>query len=244
MSPALRQKLAPSAVMCGFFGLLGWAFYIVSFKREPLQDWMVYYGAARAVWDGNLALLFDGYAFTDELNRQFGDWLSWPLPLHPWLYPPHFLLVLLPFGVLPFALAYGLFMAATAALLAGVLWSLAETSAQRHLYLVSLLLCPATAITVCLGQNAFLTAALLLGGFAWLKRYPALAGIFLGLLTYKPQLWLMVPVALVAAREWRIAARAAYTAVVAAIASAAIIGIEPWEGWIEVMTRPSELYRC
>jgi alpha-1,2-mannosyltransferase len=243
MSPPLRRKLTPSAVLCGAFGVLGWAFYVISFKREPLQDWMVYYGAGRAYWDGNLALLFDGYRFTDNLNQRFGDWLSWPLPLHPWLYPPHFLLLLLPFATVPFALGYALFIAATGAFLTGVLWSLAENRDQRRLYLLSLLLCPATAITVCLGQNAFLTAALLLGGFAWQKRYPVLASVLLGLLTYKPQLWLMVPVALIAARQWNVAGRAALTALIAATISVAVIGIEPWRGWIEIMTGPSELYR-
>ena len=243
MSPLLHRKLTPSVVLCGVFGVIGWAFYVISFKREPLQDWMAYYGAARAFWDGNLALLFDGYGFTDDLNQRFGDWLSWPLPLHPWLYPPHFLLLLLPFAIAPFAVGYVLFMITTGAFLVGILWSLAENRDQRRLYFWSLLLCPATAITVCLGQNAFLTAALLLGGFAWQKRYPVLAGVLLGLLTYKPQLWLMVPVALIAARQWSVVRRAALTALIATIVSVAVIGVEPWQDWIELITGPTELYR-
>jgi len=35
---------------------------------------------------------------TAVLNARFAHWLAHPLPLHPWLYPPHTLLLLLPFA--------------------------------------------------------------------------------------------------------------------------------------------------
>lgn len=243
MGLLLHRHVPPSAALCGAFGLLGWAFYLLSFVREPLQDWMVYYGAGRAYWDGNLALIFDGSRFTADLNDRFGAWLSWPLPLHPWLYPPHFLLFLLPFAALPFAIGYACFMAVTALCLASVLWWFSRARDQHWLYLLSALLCPATAINVCLGQNAFLTTALLFGGFAMLKQKPVIAGMLLGLLTFKPQLWLMVPVALLALRQWHAMTAAAVTALAVALASLAVFGAEPWRFWFELMTGPSELYR-
>ncbi|WP_029586365.1 glycosyltransferase 87 family protein [Bradyrhizobium sp. URHD0069] len=52
------------------------------------------------------------------------------------------------------------------------------------------------------GQNSTWTAALFGGGLSPLERRPLLAGGLLGLLIYKPQLGLLIPVAL-AGRHWR-----------------------------------------
>jgi alpha-1,2-mannosyltransferase len=43
------------------------------------------------------------------------------------------------------------------------------------------------------GQNGFLTASLLGGALAMLRRWPLLAGILFDLLSYKPQFGLMIP---------------------------------------------------
>ncbi|HEY2132321.1 MAG TPA: hypothetical protein VGH36_04995 [Acetobacteraceae bacterium] len=64
--------------------------------------WMVFHAAARAWFDGDLGLIFDAGRLTARLNAVFADRLSSPLPFHPWLYPPSYLLLLLPFGLLPF----------------------------------------------------------------------------------------------------------------------------------------------
>ena len=53
------------------------------------------------------------------------------------------------------------------------------------------------------GQNGFLTAALIGGTLGLLERRPALAGVCLGLLTYKPQFGLLFPIVLIADRRWR-----------------------------------------
>ncbi len=62
---------------------------------------------------------------------------------------------------------------------------------------------PAALWTMISGQNAFLTVGLFYGGLGLLTRSPAVAGILLGVLSYKPQLWILVPVALVAGRHWK-----------------------------------------
>jgi hypothetical protein len=49
------------------------------------------------------------------------------------------------------------------------------------------------------GQNGFLTAALLIGGWRALRWSPLLGGALLGLVTLKPQFYVLAPVALVAA---------------------------------------------
>jgi len=197
-------------------------------------DWMVFYGGVRCFFDGNLAGLFDGERFTTYLNSAFAGWLSQPLILRAWLYPPTTLLAMLPFGLLPFALSYAAFQVATAGLLAAVLWFGADRPNARIWAIGAALLGPAAAINAAMGQNAFLTTALLVGGFRVLRTRPALGGIILGLLTIKPQLWLLVPVALAAGREWRALAWSLAAAAALAVASLLVFGVEIWRQWLEL----------
>ncbi len=252
MIPPNRQQLALVTLVCAAAGLYGWAVFLSTFSHDgsigprynaPGTDWMVFYAAARAFFDGNLPLIFDGHRFTAHQNQMFAAWLSGQLPFHPWLYPPHFLLLALPFGLIPFSASYALFMCITGAALVATIWLYAPPDYRRWLQLGSLLLCPAASITVIAGQNAFLTAALLVGGFGLLPRRPILAGVLLGVATFKPTLWLMVPVALIAARQWRVLASAAAVASVLALASLAVFGVEMWRQWLEMaLSPPADFY--
>jgi hypothetical protein len=114
----------------------------------------------------------------------------------------------------------------------------------RWIVAFSLVLCPAVPFNVMTGQNAFFTSALLVGGFGLINRYPVLAGVLLGILTFKPQLWLMVPVALLAARQWRAIGAAAASALAVALLSLALFGPEIWRVWFGLMTGTDEAYRA
>ncbi len=237
-----EKNLAIAAGLCSVFGLAAWAFYIHALAGARGEDWMVYDTAIRTYFDGRIALLYDGESLTRLLNARFAAWLPHPLPLHPWLYPPHFLFLLLPFGFLPPISAGVLFLGVSFLGLVAASFAYAVRRRTRLIHVLSLALCPATAITVCLGQNTFLTGALILGGFGVMQRRPALGGALLGVLTYKPQLWLMVPVALIAARQWKALAASLATALLLAAASVAVFGIEPWRDWIALMVSPSALF--
>jgi alpha-1,2-mannosyltransferase len=250
MRPLTRQGLIMIGGACLLFGLYGWAIFLTTFGHDgaigprynaPGADWVVFYSAAEAWLSGDLSLIFDGQRFTDYQNAAFASWLSGPMPFAPWLYPPPFLLLILPFGLLPFAWSYAAFMAVTGgALLAAFWWHFRP--GERRLQMASLLLCPATSITLVTGQNAFLSAALLFGGFTALSRYPLLAGAMLGALSFKPSLCLLVPIALIASRQWEALAAAAATALLLALSSLAVFGIEPWRHWLLMMTGASADY--
>lgn len=89
------------------------------------------------------------------------------------------------------------------------------------------------------GQNAFLIGALFVGGFGLLSQQPILGGMLLGLLSFKPSLCLMVPVALIAARQWRALASAGATASLLALVSLAIFGSDVWWSWLQQTLAPS-----
>ncbi len=81
------------------------------------------------------------------------------------------------------------------------------------------------------GQNGFLTAALLGGALVVLDRRPLLAGILLGLLVYKPQYGLMLPVVLAVSGRWRCFASAAATVALLAIATTLVFGAAAWHAF-------------
>jgi len=202
-------------------------------------DWLVFYGAGRAVLNGNIELLFSPEQFTAYLNSTFSWWLSGPLQLHPWIYPPTYLLLVLPFCKLSFVGAYAAFELMSAALLAAALTFGFGSAHLRRVTVVFVLLSPAAALNVLQGQNGFLTAALLVGGWRALRWSPVLGGALLGALTFKPQFWVLVPLALVACREWKAILAAVSMAALLAGTSAALFGIDLWLRWIEFVLHPS-----
>ena len=209
---SLEAKLAVG--VCVVLGVYGAALLVTTFFHDgligrelnaPGVDWVVYYEAARAVLNGNAALIYDPDRFSVHVDSIYAGWFYKPLLFHPWVYPPQYLLFILPFAVLPFLLSFALFEAATMTALAAALWRRSTANTPR---LLALLASPAAFMTLIVGQNSFLSAALLIGSFRLLDRRPILAGALLGMLSYKPQLCLMVPVALVAGGRWRTIAAA------------------------------------
>jgi len=94
---------------------------------------------------------------------------------------------------------------------------------------------PAVMISAGFGQNGFLSTALLGGAAVWLDRWPALAGVCLGCLAYKPQLGMIVPLALAAAGRWRCFAVAAATVAILAAAATLAFGTDIWPAFIADM---------
>src|SRR5271155_2432699 len=87
---------------------------------------------------------------------------------------------------------------------------------------------PGVLWNISVGQNGFLTAALIGGSLVFLERRPLLAGICLGLLTYKPQFGLLFPVILIADRRWLTIAVAALVAIALAALSWLAFGSASW----------------
>jgi alpha-1,2-mannosyltransferase len=95
---------------------------------------------------------------------------------------------------------------------------------------------PAVMVNIGFGQNGFLSAALLGGATVWLDRRPELAGICFGCLAYKPQLGIIVPLALLVGRRWRAFMVAAATIVVMGLVSTNAFGVGIWSPFFAVMS--------
>jgi hypothetical protein len=99
------------------------------------------------------------------------------------------------------------------------------------LWLLLAIAFPAVFVNLGHGHNGFLTAALLSGGLVLLDRRPLTAGLLLGLLAYKPQFGVMIPLVLVATGRWRTFATAAATVVLLALATTLAFGPDVWRAF-------------
>lgn len=153
-----------------------------------------------------------------------------------WHYPPPFLFVAAFLAQFPYAVAY-------------VGWALASLVpylvAMRAIvgrpvgWLVGLAF-PVVLTNGLVGQNGFLTASLIGGFLVLLPKRPILAGICLGLLSYKPQYGLLFPIVLIAAGQWRTFLAAGIVAVLIAAASWAAFGTQSWQAffhWIPMWSQ-------
>ena len=156
--------------------------------------------------------------------------------LRPFVYPPSALLAFLPFSKLPFELANVLW---TALGLVAILWTMfARLGSPRILTLLALALTPPSVLVLVTGQVTFFVAALSVAGLYGLKRRPALAGVLFGLAgALKPQALVLLPLALLATREWRALLTAAATLGAAVLVSALLFGVHTWFEWVAAVPR-------
>lgn len=213
--------------------LFGLAFLVQLGATPPLAtDFLPYWSAARLTLAGHLAQAYDNAAI--EAFERAHAHLGAPGYL-AFYYPPPFLLLCLPLGLLGYVAALLVFLAAEAACLLPVLWRLAApaTPAARRLAALLLLGLPGFWMNAASGQNAGFSAAGYGAAALWLDRRPLLAGACLGALgACKPQLALPVPVALLGARRWRALAAAAASAIALAALSLLALGDTAWRGFL------------
>jgi hypothetical protein len=91
---------------------------------------------------------------------------------------------------------------------------------------------PAVLIDIGHGQNGFLTAALIGGALVVLDRRPITAGILLGLLVYKPQYGLLLPLVLAVSGRWKCFGAAAATMALLTIATTLTFGVPVWHAFL------------
>lgn len=143
---------------------------------------------------------------------------------YPWPYPPLWLPIAAALATIPFIPAMLVWLAATGLAFAAVSARLAGSWRNAPL----LLACPITLANLYVGQNGFLSAALVGAALLLLPVRPVLAGLAFGLLAYKPHLGLVVPFALVAAASWRTIAATAATILAWSLVTTLLYGTAIW----------------
>jgi alpha-1,2-mannosyltransferase len=203
---------------------------LVDRNGKPIgTDFSSFYAAGKLALEGKAS---DAYNLVTHYSREqqlFGA----HTPYFAWLYPPNFFLVAAPLAMLPYPFALALWQGSTLALYLAVIAAILYRPRPKYRaiavsWLPVAAAFPAVFINLGHGQNGFLSAALFGGALILLPRLPISAGILIGLLSYKPQLGLVVPFALLAAGQWRVIIAATITAITLAGASFFLFGGETW----------------
>ncbi|SOZ15395.1 conserved membrane hypothetical protein [Cupriavidus taiwanensis] len=211
-----------------FFGI--WTFRAcvldVSGVFDPGGDFVVFWSAAKLTLAHGAAAPYD-HAMLGKMEFATVPEMALGYEALPWLYPPTFLFFVLAFGLLPYGLATFLFLAGGAAWYA---WMLCRTL-PREAWLAALAF-PGIAVVLAAGQNSLWLAGCAGLALACLHTRPVLAGMLLGLLTVKPHLALMFPVALLCARNWRALGSMAVTAAGLILLALLAFGTEPFAAFL------------
>jgi hypothetical protein len=155
-----------------------------------------------------------------------------------WHYPPPFLFVAAFLAQFPYGFAFAGW--AMVSLIPYVLMMRSIVGRPFGLLLATAF--PVVLANVLVGQNGFLTASLIGGTLYLLPTRPILAGICLGLLSYKPQYGLLFPLVFIAAAQWRAFVSAGVTAAVIAALSWLAFGTESWQAFFHWMPRFSQAF--
>ncbi|MBR0875462.1 DUF2029 domain-containing protein [Bradyrhizobium tropiciagri] len=154
----------------------------------------------------------------------------------PWHYPPPFFFVACALALLPYSVAYlGWILASLVPYLAVM-----RAIVGHNFGILLALAAPFVFINALVGQNGFLTAALIGGTLYLIPIRPVLAGICLGLLAYKPQYGLLFPIVLGAAGHWRVFVSAAITTIAVVAVSWLAFGTESWLAFFRWMPISSQ----
>lgn len=188
------------------------------------EDFLNFWSAARLAISGQSALIYDLARFHDFETAIVGG----PIHLYHYSYPPVMWVITAPLGLLPYGAAW-------------VVWQLggwwAFAMAMRRLspangVLLALAL-PAVMINAMSGQNGCWTAAILGWGLILLRDRPVLAGTILALFVVKPQLGWLIPLALLAGRQYRALAAFGATAILLILLTLPLFGLQSWLAYVQ-----------
>jgi hypothetical protein len=198
-------------------------------------DFVAFWAAAKLAVAGHAAAAFDPQTLQAAMalpaNSPPGDLL--------WLYPPAWHMLIAPLGLMPFLPAYLVYSAVTFAAFAAAARPLAAPLPGG---LPLALAAPALLVGLILGNNSLIWTAGLLGALGAMPAgRAALAGLLIACLTLKPQLGLLIPVALLAGRHWRVILWAVLGTAGIVLVSTAVMGLAYWTRFFSALSLMSGL---
>lgn len=192
--------------------------------RPMFGDFISFWTASFFVLDGLPAQAYD----YDKLHKLQIDLFG--QGGLPFMYPPTWLLVISPFSALSYNISALLFEVLQ---VIALVWACLCLARQKSSLWI-LIAFPAVMFGVMHGQNTALNVALLGGALAALDRdRPVFAGVLIGLLSYKPQMGVLIPIALLASRDYRVFVAASVSTVLFAAASWLVLGTDVWRAFFD-----------
>jgi hypothetical protein len=203
---------------------------LIDRNSKPIgTDFSNVYAAGTLIWQGRPAEAYEPARQHAAEKAVFG---GREVPFYGWHYPPFFFLIAFLVASVPYAWGLSIWLVAS---LAAYLAAMRAILPRPETLLVALAF-PAVFVNIGHGQNGFLTAALLGGALHLLDRRPWLAGVLIGLLAYKPQFGVLIPVALLAGGRWNTIGAAAATVAALAAISFVTLGSSVWHAFADSMT--------
>jgi hypothetical protein len=213
--------------------VLGWVALsdgLIDRNGKPIgTDFSNTYAAGTLAWSGRSIDAYDPALQHAAEKAVFG---GRDVPFYGWHYPPFFFAVAVLVAAVPYAWGLLIWLAAS---LAAYLAAIRAILPMPETLLVALAF-PAVFVNIGHGQNGFLTAALLGGALRLLDRGPWLAGMLIGLLAYKPQFGVLIPLALLAGGRWTTIGAAATTVAALLVVSTVTLGGGIWHAFAESTT--------
>lgn len=220
-------------VTIGFTAAMLVAAVVATAKPETVAlsiDFKVFWAAGQLLLDGEPLAVLDATRLSDIHRRVSEVWM-------PWLYPPGYLLLMAPFGLLSFS---GAFLLSTGVSLLALILACRPYVLPNSAPALALAFAPAFLPSLMIGQNSLLWLAVLVFALTALRSgHWLLAGVCIGCLTLKPQLGLMIPFALLGLGAWRVILAATVTAILVAILPTLVVGTGYWPPLLANMSQQS-----
>lgn len=229
-----------SLILLGFYllAIIGWVVAsdgLIDRNGSPLgTDFSNVYAAGRLTWEGRPA---DAYDPPRQAAAEVAVFNGRDVPFYGWHYPPFFLIVAALLALLPYGFALAAWIMVT---LLAYLATIRAIIPQPNALLLAAAF-PAVFVNIGHGQNGFVTTALLGGALHWLNRRPVLAGVLIGLLAYKPQFGVLIPLVLLVTGRWRTIGAATATVCALIAITVALFGTSIWHAFADSGTFSREV---
>lgn len=232
---ALSGLCLATAIVVSIFQFAGAEGLLLPSGSNLGGDFLVFYAAGTAGLAGEAAAIYHPTEFSAMLSElgpeggKGGGGLTWQ-------YPPAYLLLVAPFALLAYVPAYILWTGAAAAAFIATM----RAAGLREAVLFVIVAAMPTVHAAITGQNGFLTASLLAVAALYADKRPLWAGLAAALLTVKPQLGVLLPIAYLAGGCRRAFLTAAAGALALAALSVAAFGVEVWKAFPESILSASD----
>jgi len=210
--------------------------WILDAAGHPVvNDFIVFWVAAHLALKGAALAAYDAHrqhmAELAAIGHTYRQVLGWS-------YPPLFLLIVILPAQLPYVSAFLLWCGVTLALYALTIAAIAKRATA---FMIACAM-PWALVEFMLGQNGFLTAAVIGMALLQLEKRPIVGGLLLGFLSYKPQFGILFPLALAAGGYWRAFGWAAFGTLVWNGLAAAVFGFESYVAFFHALSNAADTH--